>query len=80
MNGCWHAATVTRTNSDSIVRRTRRPARPAALRLSADRDAIAVVLSDPKLKSDALHPNPEGHVFLAEKIYKELLSIGYTGL
>jgi len=43
-------------------------------------DAIADVLSDPKLKVDALHPNAEGHVRLAEKIYKELQSIGYAGL
>lgn len=42
-------------------------------------DAIADVLSDPKLKGDALHPNAEGHVRLAEKIYKELQSIGYAG-
>lgn len=41
-------------------------------------DAIADVLSDPKLKGDALHPNSEGHVRLAEKIYKELQSIGYA--
>jgi acyl-CoA thioesterase-1 len=34
--------------------------------------AIADVLSDPTLKVDALHPNAEGHVRLAEKIYKEL--------
>jgi acyl-CoA thioesterase-1 len=42
-------------------------------------DAIAVVLSDPKLKGDALHPNPEGHARLAEKIFRELQSIGYAG-
>jgi len=42
-------------------------------------DAIAEVLSDPKLKGDALHPNAEGHARLAEKIYKELQSIGYAG-
>jgi lysophospholipase L1-like esterase len=42
-------------------------------------DAIADVLSDPKLKGDALHPNAAGHVLLAEKIYKELQSIGYAG-
>jgi len=42
-------------------------------------EAIADVLSDPKLKGDALHPNAEGHVRLAEKIYKELQSIGYAG-
>jgi acyl-CoA thioesterase I len=43
-------------------------------------DAIAKVLSDPKLKGDTLHPNAEGHARLAEKIYKELQSIGYAGL
>ncbi|MGB7596775.1 MAG: GDSL-type esterase/lipase family protein [Gallionella sp.] len=43
-------------------------------------DAIADVLSDPKLKGDTLHPNAEGHVRLAEKIFKELQSIGYAGL
>jgi lysophospholipase L1-like esterase len=42
-------------------------------------DAIADVLSDPKLKGDALHPNAEGHARLAEKIYKELQLIGYAG-
>jgi acyl-CoA thioesterase I len=42
-------------------------------------DAIADVLSDPKLKGDTLHPNAEGHARLAEKIYKELQSIGYAG-
>ncbi len=43
-------------------------------------DAFADVLSDPKLKGDALHPNAEGHVRLAENIFKELQSIGYAGL
>jgi acyl-CoA thioesterase-1 len=42
-------------------------------------DAIADVLSDPELKGDALHPNAAGHVRLAEKIFKELQSIGYAG-
>jgi len=42
-------------------------------------DAIADVLSNPKLKSDGLHPNAEGHARLAEKTYKELQSIGYAG-
>ncbi len=41
-------------------------------------DAIADVLSDPKLKGDALHPNAVGHEHLAEKIFKELESIGYA--
>jgi acyl-CoA thioesterase-1 len=43
-------------------------------------DAIADVLSDPKLKGDTLHPNAAGHVLLSEKIYKQLQSIGYAGL
>jgi len=43
-------------------------------------DAIADVLSDPKLKGDTLHPNAAGHARLAEKIYKGLQSIGYAGL
>jgi len=42
-------------------------------------DAIAGVLSDPKLKGDTLHPNAEGHVRLAEKIFRALQSIGYAG-
>jgi acyl-CoA thioesterase I len=42
-------------------------------------DAIADVLSDPKLKGDTLHPNAEGHVLLSEKIFNELKSIGYAG-
>jgi acyl-CoA thioesterase-1 len=42
-------------------------------------DAIADVLSDPKLKGDPLHPNAAGHVLLSEKIFKELQSIGYAG-
>ncbi|MFH0933879.1 MAG: arylesterase, partial [Pseudomonadota bacterium] len=41
-------------------------------------DAIADVLSDPKLKVDQLHPNAEGHALLAEKIYEELGIIGYV--
>lgn len=41
-------------------------------------DAIADVLSDPRLKGDPLHPNAEGHKLLAEKIYQELQAIGYA--
>ncbi|MFZ5523658.1 MAG: GDSL-type esterase/lipase family protein [Pseudomonadota bacterium] len=41
-------------------------------------DAIAEVLSDPKLKGDPLHPNAAGHTLLAEKIYAELKDIGYV--
>jgi lysophospholipase L1-like esterase len=42
------------------------------------KDAIADVLSDPRLKVDQIHPNAEGHALLAEKIRKELLSIGFA--
>lgn len=41
-------------------------------------DAIAEVLSDPQLKGDQVHPNAEGHALLAEKIFRELQSIGYA--
>jgi len=41
-------------------------------------DAIADVLSDPKLKIDQLHPNAKGHERLAESIFEELKSIGYV--
>lgn len=41
-------------------------------------DAIAEVLSDPQLKGDQVHPNAEGHARLAEKIFRELQSIGYA--
>lgn len=41
-------------------------------------DAIADILSDLKLKGDALHPNTKGQVRLSEKIFKELQSIGYA--
>ena len=40
-------------------------------------DAIAEVISDPKLKSDPLHPNTEGHKVLSEKIFEELKTIGF---
>ena len=43
------------------------------------KNAIAEVISDPQLKGDPLHPNAAGHALLAEKIYGELKSIGYTG-
>ena len=42
------------------------------------KDAIADVISDPQLKGDPLHPNTTGHARLAEKIFKELKSIGYV--
>ncbi|MBI1174378.1 MAG: arylesterase [Sideroxydans sp.] len=41
-------------------------------------DAIADVLSDPKLKGDQIHPNAAGHALLAEKIYAALQAIGYA--
>ncbi|TNC99604.1 MAG: lipolytic protein G-D-S-L family [Gallionellaceae bacterium] len=39
-------------------------------------DAIADVLSDPRLKVDQLHPNAAGHQLLTEKILDELRKIG----
>ena len=41
-------------------------------------DAIADVLSDPRLKGDQIHPNAEGHAQLAQKIYERLQEIGYA--
>ncbi len=41
-------------------------------------DALPDVLSDPKLKVDALHPNAAGHLLLTEKLFKSLKSIGYV--
>ncbi|BCK88114.1 arylesterase [Sideroxyarcus emersonii] len=43
------------------------------------KDEMAGVLSDPQLKVDQLHPNAAGHVLLAEKIFKDLQSLGYIG-
>lgn len=42
-------------------------------------DAIAEVLSDPKMKGDPLHPNAAGHAQLAQKIFDALQAIGYAG-
>lgn len=42
------------------------------------KDAVAEVLSDPKLKDDPLHPNSAGHVLLSAKIYESLKSMGYA--
>lgn len=41
-------------------------------------DAIPEVLSDPQMKADPLHPNAEGHVLLAGKIFDALRAIGYV--
>lgn len=41
-------------------------------------DALPDVLSDTKLKIDALHPNAAGHVILTEKITAALKDIGYV--
>ncbi|MBK9159953.1 MAG: arylesterase [Nitrosomonadales bacterium] len=41
-------------------------------------DAVAEVLSDPKMKGDPLHPNAEGHVLLSGKLFDALQSIGYA--
>ena len=41
-------------------------------------DALPEVLSDTKLKGDALHPNAAGHALLTTKIAKALADIGYV--
>lgn len=41
-------------------------------------DAIAEVLSDPRMKIDPLHPNAAGHAQLSQKIFDALKSIGYA--
>ena len=41
-------------------------------------DAIPEVLSDPAMKGDPLHPNPEGHAMLSGKIFDALQAIGYV--
>lgn len=41
-------------------------------------NALAEVLSDPRLKSDQLHPNAAGHALLATKIADDLKKIGYV--
>lgn len=41
------------------------------------KDAMADVLSNPKMKVDPLHPNAAGHALFAEKILNKLKSIGY---
>ena len=41
-------------------------------------DALPDVLSDPKLKVDALHPNAAVHLLLTEKLFKSLKAIGYV--
>lgn len=41
-------------------------------------DAIADVLSDPKMKGDPLHPNSAGHAQLSRKIFDALKAFGYA--
>ena len=41
-------------------------------------DAIAEVLSDPRLKGDPLHPNAAGHVQLSQNILDAMKAIGYA--
>lgn len=41
-------------------------------------DAIAEVLSDPRLKGDPLHPNAAGHAQLSQNILDALKAIGYA--
>jgi lysophospholipase L1-like esterase len=40
-------------------------------------DALSSVLNDPKLKSDAVHPNASGYRLLAERIYEKLRQEGW---
>lgn len=42
------------------------------------KDAVAEVLSDPKLKDDPLHPNSAGHALLFAKIFESLKAMGYA--
>lgn len=42
------------------------------------KDAIADVISNPKLKADPLHPNAAGHALLADAILHELHTLGYV--
>jgi len=42
-------------------------------------DALAEILSDRGLKSDAIHPNAEGYAQLAEAIHRLLLGAGAVG-
>lgn len=39
-------------------------------------DAIAAILGDPRLKSDAVHPNANGYQRLAEDVYATLQKLG----
>lgn len=41
-------------------------------------DAVADVLSDPRMKGDPLHPNAAGHEVLSQRIFDALKSIGYA--
>ncbi len=41
-------------------------------------DAIPAVLSDPEFKLDPLHPNAEGHVALAGRVFDALRKLGYV--
>jgi len=41
-------------------------------------DALADVLSDPRLKGDQLHPNAAGHALLSKNILEALRKIGYA--
>ncbi len=41
-------------------------------------DAVPDVLSDPALKLDQLHPNAEGHIALAGKVFDALRKLGYV--
>lgn len=49
-----------------------------AQRVPLIEDAIADVLSDPRMKGDPLHPNTAGHAQLFQNIFDALKSIGYA--
>ncbi len=47
-----------------------------SLTLPLEADALAEILADPGLKSDAIHPNADGYNRLAEALYRLLLDGG----
>ncbi|WP_457607308.1 arylesterase [Nitratifractor sp.] len=44
--------------------------------LPLEEEALPAILSDPRLKSDSIHPNAKGYRILAEKIYEKLKEEG----
>lgn len=47
-----------------------------SLKLPLEADALAEILAEPGLKSDAIHPNADGYNRLAEALYRLLLDSG----